>query len=234
MPVGRVVIIPFLQGKLGPDGTLIEPDIDGIVEKWRHRHPEFHGRELHVIRTKTNLPGGILTVLVRVTVDHSPDLPPYDPAQDADLYEEFLEDKAPSPPKYYKIWVEQCEAARGIEDEFGTQQALDYLVGEKLLNFLEAAETNSDFRAEIPAFVGEIKSIFERWQLAQYLEKARQTEPFDPSLFEPRSDPELGEEEIEFDAEEVEDMRRDDIRQCTRDLLLVERAREWLLEDEEA
>jgi hypothetical protein len=25
-------------------------------------------------------------------------------------------------------------------------------------------------------------------------------------------------------------MRRDDIRQCTRDLLLVERAREWLLE----
>jgi hypothetical protein len=34
---------------------------------------------------------------------------------------------------------------------------------------------------------------------------------------------------VEFDAEEVEEMRRDDIRQCTRDLLLVERAREWLL-----
>jgi hypothetical protein len=31
---------------------------------------------------------------------------------------------------------------------------------------------------------------------------------------------------VEFDAEEVEEMRRDDIRQCTRDLLLVERARE--------
>lgn len=42
----------------------------------------------------------------------------------------------------------------------------------------------------------------------------------------------LGEEEIEFDDEEVEDIRKDDIRQCTRDLLLVERAREWLLEDE--
>jgi predicted transcriptional regulator len=38
---------------------------------------------------------------------------------------------------------------------------------------------------------------------------------------------------IEFDAEEVEDMRKDDIRQCTRDLLLVERAREWLLEGEQ-
>ena len=42
-----------------------------------------------------------------------------------------------------------------------------------------------------------------------------------------------GEEEVEFDAEEVEDMRREDIRQCTRDLLLIERAREWLLEDSE-
>ena len=45
------------------------------------------------------------------------------------------------------------------------------------------------------------------------------------------SSPLFGEAEIEFDAEEIEEMRKDDIRQCTRDLLLVERAREWLLED---
>jgi len=128
-----------------------------------------------------------------------------------------------------KIWLEQCEAAQGIEDEFGTQKALDYLVGEKFLNFLETAETDASFRSEIPEFVAGIKTIFERWQLAQYLETARGTEPFDPSLFEPRSHSMLGEEKIEFDAEEVEEMRRDDIRQCTRDLLLVERAREWLL-----
>jgi hypothetical protein len=64
------------------------------------------------------------------------------------------------------------------------------------------------------------------------LETARETEPFDPSLLEPRQHSVLGEEEIEFDAEEVEDMRKDDIRQCTRDLLLVERAREWLLGDD--
>jgi hypothetical protein len=67
--------------------------------------------------------------------------------------------------------------------------------------------------------------------LAQYLETARETEPFDPTLFEPRQHPVQGEEEIEFDAEDFEDMRKDDIRQCTRDLLLVERAREWLLEE---
>ncbi|MDY0170209.1 MAG: endonuclease/exonuclease/phosphatase family protein [Thermoguttaceae bacterium] len=84
------------------------------------------------------------------------------------------------------------------------------------------------------ADVAEIKTIFEPWQLAQYLETARETEPFDPSLFEPRSHPLFGEEKIELDAEEIEDMRKDDIRQCTRDLLLVERAREWLLEKDEA
>lgn len=53
----------------------------------------------------------------------------------------------------HKIWIDQCEATRGIEDEFGTQRALDYLVGEKFINFLEAAETGADFRAEVPAFV---------------------------------------------------------------------------------
>lgn len=130
---------------------------------------------------------------------------------------------------HYKIWIEQCEAAEGIEDDFGTQKALEYLVGDKFLNFLEAAETDADFRVEIPAFVAKIKTIFEPWQLAAYLETARETEPFDLKLFEPRSHPLLGEEEIEFDADEIEDMRKDDIRQCTRDLLLVERAREWLL-----
>ncbi|MBP7936078.1 MAG: hypothetical protein KA354_15655 [Phycisphaerae bacterium] len=121
-----------------------------------------------------------------------------------------------------KIWIEQCEAAQNIEGQFGTDKALEYLIGEKFLNFLQAAETHADFRAEIPAFVGEIKIIFERWQLAEYLEKARLREPFDPSLYDEDDDP----EEIEMD-------RQEDIREAARDLLLVERAKEWLLEDEE-
>ena len=124
--------------------------------------------------------------------------------------------------EFHKIWIEQCEAAEEIEGQFAIQTALDYLIGEKFLNFLEAAETDANFRAGIPAFVAKIKEIFKRWQLARYLETAREKEPFDPSLFD-------GDEET--DAEEVEEMRRDDIRQCTRDLLLVERAKEWLLED---
>lgn len=59
------------------------------------------------------------------------------------------------------IWIEQCQAARAIEVEFGVPNALDYLVGEKFINFVEAADSNPEFRAELPAFAAEIKTIFE-------------------------------------------------------------------------
>ena len=116
-----------------------------------------------------------------------------------------------------KIWIEQCEAARGIEDEFGTQKALAYLVGEKFLNYLEAAETDSTFQAELPAFVAEIKHLFEPWQLAECLEKARQTEPFDPAIYE------------DAEPEDIEMERKADLRRCAADLVVVERAKELLL-----
>jgi hypothetical protein len=111
-----------------------------------------------------------------------------------------------------KIWIEQSEAAKDIEAEFGKQKALDYLVGEKLLNFIEAAETDKDFRAEIPAFVAKIKSIF---AVATGTISGDSTggRAFRPDLFEPRDHPILGKEEIEFDADEIEGMRKDDIRQ---------------------
>ena len=116
-----------------------------------------------------------------------------------------------------KIWIEQCEAAKGIDTEFGIEQALAYLIGEKFINFLDAAETHADFRDEIPAFVAEIKRIFEPWKLAEYLEIARQTEKFDPSNYD--------------DPEDAEDERQSELRQSANELLLVERAREWLLEE---
>jgi hypothetical protein len=123
----------------------------------------------------------------------------------------------------HKIWIEQYEAARGIEDEFGTVNALKYLVGEKFLNYLQAADKDAEFRAEIPAFVAEIKSIFEPWQLAEYLEKAGWTEPFDPSLYEDDDD---------YDPEFIEMERKDNLRRAANDLLLIERAKEWLLDDD--
>jgi hypothetical protein len=121
-----------------------------------------------------------------------------------------------------KIWIEKCDAARMIEDEFGTDKALRYLIGEKFLDYLDAAERLPDFRAEIPAFVAEIKTIFEPWQLDDFLKTARQTEPFDPSLYEDDED---------MDAEDIEMERLDDIRRSAADLLLVEQSRAWLLGD---
>src|SRR5437016_2423639 len=127
--------------------------------------------------------------------------------------------------KQCEVWIDQCEAARQIEAEFRTQNALDYLIGEKFLNFLQAAETDADFRAEIPAFVGGIKTIFETWQLAEYLQTARQSEPFDPSLYD--------EEDEDYDPETVEDERQEDLRRSASDLLLVEQARGWLLGEDD-
>ena len=57
----------------------------------------------------------------------------------------------------HEAWLEQCMAAVEVERDFGTQNALDYLVGEKFLNFLEAAETDAAFRDQLPAFVIRIK-----------------------------------------------------------------------------
>ena len=124
-----------------------------------------------------------------------------------------------NPMDFHRIWIEQSEAAKGIKDEFGTQKALEYLVGEKFINFLEAAETNADFRAEIPMFVAEIKTIFEPWRLAEYLETARQTAPFDPRMYE-------GD-----DPEDIEMERQSELRQSANEMWLVERAKDWLLEE---
>lgn len=119
--------------------------------------------------------------------------------------------------KPHQIWHEQCAAARELQEEFGTDTAITYLVGEKFINFLDAAETDEEVRAEIPEFVAEIRDIFERWQLAAYLDIARQTERFDPADYD--------------DPKEAEAEQRRELSESARDLLLVERAREWLLEE---
>ena len=51
---GRVVIIPFLQGKRNFDGTVTEPDIEAILDRWLERHPEFQGpeRDYQIIRAQ--------------------------------------------------------------------------------------------------------------------------------------------------------------------------------------
>jgi hypothetical protein len=62
--------------------------------------------------------------------------------------------------EYSDIWIEQCDAARDIRDAWGTNKALGYLIGEKLLNYLRASGSRSDWAEKIPLFAEEIKRIF--------------------------------------------------------------------------
>jgi hypothetical protein len=54
---------------------------------------------------------------------------------------------------------------------------------------------------------------------------ARQSEPFDPSLYEPLDE----EEAADIDPEVAEDERQYELQRSAADLLLVEQARAWLL-----
>jgi len=65
-----------------------------------------------------------------------------------------------SPKSFHLIWREQCAAAKTIQARYGVESALDYLVGEKLMNFVETAEKRADFVQELPAFVAEVRKLF--------------------------------------------------------------------------
>jgi hypothetical protein len=54
---------------------------------------------------------------------------------------------------FEKIWIEQCRATRAIKRRFGAKDALDYLVGEKLRMFAEAARHYVAFARELPRFL---------------------------------------------------------------------------------
>ncbi len=70
---------------------------------------------------------------------------------------------------FHKTWVQRCRATRRIKKQFGVKSALDYLLGEKLLNFAEAADQRSEFAAELPRFQAEVWNVFNPYELAGYL-----------------------------------------------------------------
>jgi DNA-binding SARP family transcriptional activator len=73
--------------------------------------------------------------------------------------------------KSHHIWIEQCEAAQTIKARFGLTSALDYLVGEKLINFASAASTHPEFARELPRFVSVVRRMFTPYEIAAHLEK---------------------------------------------------------------
>jgi hypothetical protein len=100
------------------------------------------------------------------------------------------------PIQFHKIWVEQCEATEGIRDHFGLSNALDYLIGEKLFHFVQAAERHPEFAAELPAFVTEIQRLFTAAQIREYLDQLEKRKYLAPQEPEPDLD-DLDEEDEE-------------------------------------
>jgi hypothetical protein len=69
----------------------------------------------------------------------------------------------------HKIWEEQCAVTPTIRDRFGIRNALDYLIGQKLVNFAEAADEDPDFAAELPRFQAAVGEIFNPYELRGYV-----------------------------------------------------------------
>ncbi|HWI67407.1 MAG TPA: hypothetical protein VNS88_03375, partial [Nitrospiraceae bacterium] len=83
-------------------------------------------------------------------------------------------------------------------ERFGLEDALNYLIGEKLFSFLHAAERDPLFAAEIPAFIGEIRRLFTAQEIHDYLDHLERTRYLAPQEvdLEPEPDEDLEEEEV--------------------------------------
>jgi hypothetical protein len=87
--------------------------------------------------------------------------------------------------EFHKIWIDQCDATQDIRERFGLQDALDYLIGEKLFTFLMASERDPQFAAELPAFVDQIRRVFTFEEIRTYLDHLERTKflaPLDTDL----------------------------------------------------
>jgi hypothetical protein len=102
------------------------------------------------------------------------------------------------------LWQGYCEAVPGIRERFGLANALEYVVGEKLMTFSHMAESDEGFRAELPAFCERIRCLFTRAEIQGYFESAEQESAIDADLLEDAS-----EEEAEGLRERLADERRD-------------------------
>lgn len=82
----------------------------------------------------------------------------------------------------HRMWVEQCAAARVVRARYGEENALGYIVGEKLLNHLREAGRSPRFAGEVPSFVTEVRRLFTPVALARQLGSMRRTRGEDAPL----------------------------------------------------
>ena len=71
--------------------------------------------------------------------------------------------------RFEKIWAEQCKATKAIRQRFGAKSALDYLIGEKLMAFADAACDHTSHAKELPKFLAAIWRIFNEYEIAGYV-----------------------------------------------------------------
>ena len=77
----------------------------------------------------------------------------------------------------HRRWIEQCEAAQRIKQWFGLSNALEYLLGEKLLPSPRPPSTTPILRQELPYFVAEIKRVFSLAEVGNYAVHIERTKP---------------------------------------------------------
>jgi hypothetical protein len=77
--------------------------------------------------------------------------------------------------RFEKIWAEQCRATRRIKRSFGAKSALDYLIGEKLITFADAAEDHPEYARELPRFLAAVWRVFNEYEIAGYVATRRPT-----------------------------------------------------------
>jgi hypothetical protein len=73
--------------------------------------------------------------------------------------------------KFHEIWIAQCKAAEEVKVCYGLKAAFDYLIGEKLLNFAEAATRNPEFARELPRFVARVRDLFTAEEMRTHLSR---------------------------------------------------------------
>ena len=71
--------------------------------------------------------------------------------------------------RFERVWVEQCRATKAIRRRFGAKSALDYLIGEKLTTFADAARDEPTFAKELPRFLAAVWRLFNAYEIAGYV-----------------------------------------------------------------
>lgn len=71
------------------------------------------------------------------------------------------------------LWREQCEAARTIRERFGVEKALGYLLGEKFMNRLRAADREPALTEDFARLAADIHDIFSPGELSEYFAAPR-------------------------------------------------------------